>query len=202
MPVIIAAAVSVPGTFLSAVGGWPGQLGKVLNWGATTVLTGEPILLFLLTGNRLAWLRAHLWPVLIAGIAVPAALLAVAPFQVLRLIRLVHFMTAVRLLRVNRILGAVETLRRYLLVDLFWRRMSKAIGPLAAFGFSGVVLTDPHSRTRRLLGVMSDRFGPVPVVVAVALAVVALAVTGRYLQRLLQDRIHRWAAEFTRRRAA
>ncbi|MBC6459419.1 hypothetical protein [Actinomadura sp. HBU206391] len=199
VPVIVAAGVSVPATFLSAVGGWPGQLGKVLNWGSTAVLTGEPVLLFLLTGQRLTWLRAHLWPIVIAAVAVPAALFALLPFQALRLLRLVHVMTAVRLLRVNRILGATETLRHHLLVDRFWRRVSVAAGPLVAFAFAGLVLADHRSRTRQLLTELSDRFGPVPVVIAVALIVVGLAVTCRRLQRVFALSIRRWVAQWISR---
>jgi hypothetical protein len=189
VPVIVAAGVSVPATFLSMVEGWPGGLGKILNWASTSVLTGEPVLLFLLTGQRLAWIRAHLWPILIAAVAVPTALFALLPFQILRLLRLVHLMTAVRLLRVNRILDATETLRHHLLVDRFWRRVSMAAGPLTAFAFAGLVLADHRSRTRRLLTALSDRIGPAPVIIAVALVVVALAVTCRHLQRVLSARI-------------
>jgi hypothetical protein len=202
VPVIVAAGVSVPATFLSAMGGRPGELGKVLNWGSTSVLMGEPVLLFLLTGERLAWVRAHVWPIVIAAVAVPAALFALLPFQVLRLVRLVHLMTAVRLLRVNRILGATETLRHHLVVDHFWRRVSMAAGPLAAFAFAGLVLADHRSRTRQLLTTMSDRFGLAPVIIAVALIVVALAVTFRHLQRVLTLRIRRWTAGWKRARAA
>jgi CsoR family transcriptional regulator, copper-sensing transcriptional repressor len=187
LPVIIAAVVSVPATFLSAVDGWPGQLGKVINWGTAAVLAGEPVLLFLLTGHRLAWLREHLWAILIAAVAVPAALFAaVAPyFQALRVLRLAHLMTALRLLRINRILKAADTLRRYLLVDIFWRRLSSAAGPLVAFGFAGLVLADHQYRALLYLDELSDRFGPVPVVLVVALLAVALAVTVRELQKVL-----------------
>jgi hypothetical protein len=192
MPVIVAAAVCVPATFLSAVDGWAGQVGKILNWGSTIVLTGEPILLFLVTGRRLVWLRAHLWPILIGMLAVLALLFAVLPFQVLRLLRLVHLMTAARILRVNRILGAAETLRRFLHVDIFWRRVSAAGGPLMAFGFAGIVLADADSEGRKLMSAISDRFGPIPVVLVIALAVVVLAVVGRRLQRMVMTRIRKW----------
>lgn len=195
MPVIVAAGVCVPATFLSAVDGWAGQVGKILNWGSTIVLTGEPILLFLVTGRRLVWLRAHLWPILIGMLAVLALLFAVLPFQpfqVLRLLRVVHLMTAARILRVNRILGAAETLRRFLHVDIFWRRVSAAGGPLVAFGFAGIVLADADSEGRRLMSAMSDRFGPIPVVLVISLAVVVLAVVGRRLQRMVMTRIRKW----------
>jgi hypothetical protein len=200
LPVVIAALVSVPATFLTAVAGWPGQVGKVLNWGVSAVLTGEPLLLFLLTGRRLAWVRAHLWPLLIAGVAIPAALLAVLPVQALRLLRLVHLVTAVRLLRVNRILGAADTLRRFLHVGMFWRRVTALGGPIIAFGFAGFVLADPQSRTRQVLSTMSDHFGLVPVICVVALVIVTLAATFRYLQRLLTARIRQLAAAFALRR--
>lgn len=187
LPVIIAAVVSVPATFLSAVDSWPGQIGKVINWATAAVLAGEPVLLFLLTGHRLAWLKGHLWAVLIAAVAVPATLLAIAApyFQALRLLRLAHVMTALRLLRINRILKAADTLRRYLLVDIFWRRLSSAVGPIVAFGFAGLVLADSQYRELLYLDELSERFGPVPVVLVVALAAVSLAVAVRRLQKLL-----------------
>jgi CsoR family transcriptional regulator, copper-sensing transcriptional repressor len=187
LPVIIAAIVSVPATFLSALTGWPGVLGKVFNWGAAAVLAGEPVLLFLLAGHRRAWLKEHLWAILIAAVAVPAVLFAAAApyFQALRLLRLAHVMTAFRLLRINRILKSAETLRRYLLVDIFWRRLSSVVGPVIAFGFAGLVLADPEYRELLYLDDLSDRFGLVPVVLVVALLSVALLVTVRHLQRLL-----------------
>ena len=187
VPVIIAAVISVPATFMSAVDGWPGVLGKVLNMGTAAVLMGEPLLLFLLAGHRIAWLRAHLWAILIAAVAVPAVLFAAAApyFQALRLLRLTHVVTALRLLRINRILKAADTLRRYLLVDAFWRRLSALFGPLVAFGFAGFVLADAKYRALLFLDTLSDRFGPVPVVLVVALVSVSLAVTVRYLQRVV-----------------
>jgi hypothetical protein len=59
------------------------------------------------------------------------------------------------------------------------------VGPVIAFGFAGLVLADPEYRELLYLDELSDRFGPVPVVLAVALLSVALAVTVRHLQRVL-----------------
>lgn len=194
LPVVVAALVSIPAVFLTAAPGWPRDTGKVLNWFSAIVLTGEPILLFLLSGHRLRWLRRHLWQVLIGVIAVPVMTLLFAPLLALRALRLMHLVMALRLLRVNKILGAADALRRRLGMNEMWGRVETGIAALIGAGFAAVVLTNPHSVTRRLIHAEIQRFGQIPVIIAIALAGTVALVMLRYLSRLAMLRARAWWA--------
>lgn len=72
------------------------------------VLTGEPVLLFWFSSDRIAWLRSHWWVALVAVLAVPAVLFAVGPARVVRAARLA---TAFQVLQVTRLLKVARILR-------------------------------------------------------------------------------------------
>lgn len=194
LPVIVASVISVPAVFLTALPGGVALVGKTLNWASSVILLGESVLLFLLSGHRLAWLRSHLWPILIALLAVPAVVFALAPLQVLRLLRLVHVVTALRLLRVNRILGSAEALRRHLRLGAFWQHLEMAMAAAIAAGFLSLVVADPHTKTRELLHTLTTRFGVVPVGIVLVLIGTTAAMVFRRLQHLAYQRLSRLLA--------
>lgn len=171
VPVLLAAAVSVPAVFLTMVDDPAvATAGTALNWASLAVLSAEAVVLFLLSGDRLNWLRRHWWTVVVTALAVPAVIFAVGPAQVLRLI---HFLGALRILRANRILKAGLVLTRRLRLAGPWRRLTVFGASLAAAGFVAVVLADPTSTTRTLL--MGSRSWPGIVLVVLAGAVLATA---------------------------
>lgn len=182
VPVIIAAAVSVPAVFLTTVGeGAVAAIGTALNWASLAVLTGESVLLFVLTGDRMRWLRRHRWSLAIVALAIPAVLFAIAPVQALRLVfELVRFIGALRILRANRIMKAGRILGRRSGLAGGWRHLPILAGIAVAVLFVGLVLADPaavrahRQALHRLLG-WSEALAGVTAVAVVITVVVALA---------------------------
>lgn len=149
IPVILAAAVSVPAVFLAIFGdGHAASLGTMLNWASLVVLTAETVVLFLLAGDRLTWLRRHWWIVIVTVVAVPAVILALGPVQVLRL---VQFFGALRVLRAGRIVKAGRVIARRSGWTGLWRYAPILVGSLLAAVFVAIVLADRNSTTRQLL---------------------------------------------------
>ena len=170
IPVIVAAMVSVPAVFLARLEGPVARAGEVLNWASLVILTGESAVLFLLAGDRIAWLRTHRWVVSIAIITVPAVVLSIGPVQVLRLVRV---LTALQVLRAARILRAGEALRRRMgLRGVLGNVLIVGVSLLAA-GFVAVVLADPTSRARMLLREPPGGFMLAAILVAAAILAVA-----------------------------
>ncbi|GAB3275687.1 hypothetical protein GCM10027563_02450 [Parasphingorhabdus pacifica] len=167
-PVLIAAAAAVPAVFLTGMDGGAGIVGTVLNWVSMVVLTGESVLLFWFSSDRIAWLRSHWWVALVAIVTVPAVLFAIGPVQVLRAARVV---TAFQILRVSRLIKVARVLHRHgrrfgRLRDLLW------ISVLAlALVFAGSVLTDPEASSRRVLSFVFDHWMWTAPVAGVLLAV-------------------------------
>lgn len=153
VPVIVAAAVAVPAVFLTIFGqGTTALVGTLLNWASLLVLTAETVVLFLLTGDRLEWVRRHRWTLAIIAIAIPAVVLALAPAQALRLVVwLVKFVGALRVLRAGRIIKAGRVLARRSGWTGPWRYLPILLGSVVAAVLVGVVLSDQTSTTRQLL---------------------------------------------------
>ncbi|SDP95511.1 hypothetical protein SAMN04487905_11787 [Actinopolyspora xinjiangensis] len=188
VPVLTAAAVSVPAVFLTRLDGPVSLLGTVLNWLSMLVLTAESALLFWFSENRPRWLRDHWWMALVTVLTIPAVVFAFAPAQVLRLVRVV---AAVQLVRVFRLVKVARVLHRRA------RRMG---GPrhvllgavlLAALGLLGVVLADEDSPTRRTLDAVSDRWGWPVLLGALVLSVVVIGGLVTWLRRRRADRSER-----------
>ncbi|WP_017972955.1 hypothetical protein [Actinopolyspora halophila] len=156
VPVLAAAAVSVPAVFLARLDGPVALAGSVLNWLSMLVLTGESVLLFWSSDNRLRWLRTHWWMVLVTLLTIPAVIFAFGPAQVLRLVRVV---AAVQLVRVVRLLKVARVLHRR------GGRLGGSLYVLLAVVFAaaavllGIVLVDETSTTRRTVDVILDRWG-------------------------------------------
>lgn len=177
VPVIVAAVVSVPAVFLTTMDGAAGLAGRLLNWLSLAVLIGEAVLLFLLSGSRLEWLRTHKWLVFVVALTVPAVVFAVGPAQLLRLVRLAG---TLRVLRAGRILKAGRVLRRRLEPDRRWSRALLALASVTAAGFVAVVLVDPTSSTRQLIRLAGQRW---EIAVAVVAAVLLFGATVVVLRR-------------------
>jgi hypothetical protein len=185
VPVIAAAAVSVPAVFLSVLtDGTSATIGTALNWASLAVLTAESVVLFILTGHRLAWLWRHKWTLAVLAVAIPAVILVVAPAQSLRVVvRLVQFFGAIRVLRAGRIVKAGRVLARRIGWDGPWRYLPILAGSVLAAGFVAVVLSDPTSTTRRLLADLPGGLELALVVLAAAILAGATFVVVRYRRR-------------------
>lgn len=163
VPVIVAAVASIPAMFLTMLDGSMATVGSVLNYASLAVLTAETLVLLVLAGDRLQWLRRHGLLVGVAVLSVPAVVFAVGPVQVLRLVR---FVGALRVIRVRRILKAGVILRRRAGWNDWRLRTLTAVVTLASAGFVAMVLSDPTSATRRIMDGTVQRFGLVAVVAA------------------------------------
>lgn len=179
VPVVVAALVSVPAVFLTSIGdGFWAVLGTVLNWASVAVLTTESVALFILAGDRLAWVRRYAWPLVITALAIPAVILSLAPVQVLRLLlTLLRHIAALRILRAKRLVSAGRVIGRRISTVGRWRHFPVAAGSAAAAVFVALILADPDSvrAHRRALAAIVDWAGVWPAVAAgCLLAVTAL----------------------------
>jgi CsoR family transcriptional regulator, copper-sensing transcriptional repressor len=176
VPVVLAALASVPATFLTMFDGTAETVGHTVNYASLAVLTAETVVLFVLAGDRVAWLKAHWWVVAIAVVSIPAVIFAVGPVQALRLIRVVG---ALRIIRVGRIIRAGKILHRRAGFTGPVRAAVTTVVTLAAAAFVALVLTDPTSETRRFLDRTLDAYGTVPIVTATVILAIATYVVAR-----------------------
>ncbi|HLU32852.1 MAG TPA: hypothetical protein VKZ74_02365 [Natronosporangium sp.] len=176
VPVIVAAAVSIPAVFLATLEPRPLRLaGHGLNWASLAVLAGETVLLLALSGHRWAWLWRHRWRIALTLVAVPAVTFAVFPAQALRLLRLAHLVGTLRVLRARTILRAGRTLARRLGLTGPWRYVPLVGASGIAAGFVVLVLSDPTAvrRHQAVLAQVAGWRGTVPVLLAGGTLIVA-----------------------------
>jgi hypothetical protein len=152
------------------------------------VLVGESLLLLLLSRERIAWIREHRPKLVLAVATIPAVVLLVGPVQIFRLL---IFLSAIRVLRVRRILGAADVIRRR--TNLGPRRSRLVLWAVVgvAVVFVAVVLADPRSVSRRLVEWIVGHVGLVPVIVAGAIVVVTVLLARRYQPLVRHVRRHR-----------
>ncbi|MBS3940553.1 MAG: hypothetical protein KG028_06295 [Actinobacteria bacterium] len=163
VPVLVAALASIPATFLTLLDGAWAATGSALNLVSGGVLIAEAVVLFLLAGDKRAWLRRNRWLAGLAVLMVPAVVFAVGPVQLLRLLRLVG---ALRIIRVRRILKAGRIIRERHALDHRWSNAVTWGLTLLAAGFVAVVLADPSSTSRAWLDQVTARLGILGVLVA------------------------------------
>ncbi|QGK70177.1 hypothetical protein GIY23_12145 [Allosaccharopolyspora coralli] len=182
--VLVAAVASVPAVFLATFDGPFAVVGVVLNWLSMIVLTAESALLLWSSADRMRWLRSHWWLVVITVVTIPAVIFAIGPVQVLRLVRVV---AAIQLVRVTRLVTVARVLRRRLhLYGPRWHAVRAGLLLLAVV-FLSVLLSDPTSTSRRLLGSAIESIGPVTVA-TIGLITVLVPVMTWLLVRTLQRR--------------
>ncbi|GAA4418822.1 hypothetical protein GCM10023169_08850 [Georgenia halophila] len=164
LPVLIAALVSVPAVWLTLLEEPYATVGRVGSWLTGAVLVAETVVLFFVTGDKIDWLRRHVWLVLLTIGVVIAVVLAVGPAQLLRLVRLVG---ALRVLRVRHIVRAGRTLQDRTGLGKRWERVTTVVVTLVVAAFVAIILADPTSRTRVLI---ENFLGEVGFTTAVVLA--------------------------------
>jgi hypothetical protein len=171
VPVLVAALTSVPAVFLTMTTGFWAVIGSVLNTASGVLLVGESVLLLLISRERLAWLRAHRQELLLAVATLPTVVLFVGPVQVFRVL---IFLSAVRLLRVRRILGAADVISRRARLRKHHRGIVLMTVTAIATVFVAVVLLDPTSLSHRAAQWVSRHVGPAPAAVTVVLVIVVV----------------------------
>jgi len=173
IPVLIAALASVPAVFLTLLDEPYQSFGEGLNTVSGAVLIAETLVLFLVSEDRLGWLKRNWWLVALALIIIPAIIFAIAGLQLLRvavvvrfLLSSVRFVGAFRIIRVGRILKAGRLVRERFGLDKRWQRAITIVVTLLAAAFVAVVLADPTSASREWLAAAVDWLGPVGIVIA------------------------------------
>jgi hypothetical protein len=177
MPVLVAALISVPAVFLTTTGGASALVGRALNWASLVLLSGEPLLLLLLSKDVTDWLWSHKWEMLLATLTVPAVIFVVGPVQILRLALSVG---TLRVLRVSRILRAAREVVQRVHASVWRRRMILAAAAVVAGGFVALVVVDADSKTRRGLAWIVERIGLAPTVLSAVFAAVLLVLGIRW----------------------
>lgn len=186
IPVIVAAAVSVPAVFLTTLEASAARLaGHALNWASLAVFGTETVVLLLLSRHRLRWIARHKWTIAITAVAVPAVAFTVAPVQALRLLRLVRLIGTLRVLRARTIINAGRIVARRLDLSGHWRYLLVLGATLLAAGFVALVLRDPTAaqRHRAAMAELTGWTGTVPVLVAGAILAIATFIVIRYRKR-------------------
>lgn len=176
VPVIVAAAVSIPAVFLTTLEPRPLRLtGHVLNWASLAVLASETGLLLILSGRRWTWLWQHRWQIGLTLVAVPAVAFTLFPAQALRLLRLARLVGTLRVLRARTILRAGRTLARRFGLTGPWRYLPVLGAFGLAAGFVALVLSDPTAVRRHQVVVaqVASWNGTVPVLVAGGILAIA-----------------------------
>ncbi|MFD1716358.1 hypothetical protein [Georgenia deserti] len=147
LPVLVAALASVPAVWLTLLDEPYSTVGRVGSWVTGAVLVAETVVLFVVTGDRWAWVRRNAWLIVLTAAVVVAVVLAIGPVQILRLVRAIG---ALRVLRVRHIIRAGRKLRGAG-SSRWWERVWTAVATLVVAAFVAVVLSDPTSRSRQLV---------------------------------------------------
>jgi CsoR family transcriptional regulator, copper-sensing transcriptional repressor len=195
VPVLVAALASVPAVFLTMTSGVWAVIGTVLNTASGITLIGESVLLLLVSGERLRWIREHRGELVLAIATLPTVVLFVGPVQVFRLI---IFLSAMRLLRVRRILAAADVISRRAELPRHHRTLVLAAVTTVAVVFVAVVLLDPHSVSHRIADWVAQHVGLAPPVVTVLLVV--LIVLGAWVLERSYELIAHLVRRLVRRR--
>lgn len=192
IPVLVAALAAVPAVFLTLFDEPYQSIGEGLNLLSGAVLIAETVVLFLVSEDRLAWLKRNWWLVALAVIIIPALIFAIAGLQLLRVMTVVRFLLsgvrfvgAFRIIRVGRILKAGRIVRERYGLDQRWQRTITLLVTVLAAIFVAVVLADPSSRSREWLGTAVEWLGPAGVVIAGLILAAATYVV--YTQRKRAD---------------
>lgn len=163
VPVLIAALASVPAVFMTFFADPWETFGEGLNTLSGSVLIAETVVLFLVSQDRIAWIKRNKWLVLLALAIVPAIVFAVGPVQLLRLVRIAG---ALRIIRVGRIIKAGRLVRERAGLTRGWQRVIGIAATLLCAAFVALVLADPSSATRELLDGAVDLVGWIGIVLA------------------------------------
>jgi len=160
LPVLIAALVSIPAVFLSFLSEPWADAGRVINLLSGLVLVGETLVLFIVTPDRVAWFKRHLWLVALTVLVILGVVFALGPVQLFRFIRLIG---ALRILRAGRIIKAGRLLAGR--GSRFWNKFTATGVSILVAVFVAATLADPTSTVRGLLhDILPFRFGPIAIV--------------------------------------
>jgi len=164
-PVFIAAIVSVPAVFLTLLDEPFKMIGHVGLWLVTAVLVFETVVLFLVSPEKISWIRRNLWLIGGSAAAVLAVVFSIGPIQLFRVLRSVG---ALRVLRAKQVARAGESLGKK--EQSRWRQaLGKILATVVVGAFVVIALIDPESEARQFLEGLVGEEGAIAAAVAAGL---------------------------------
>ena len=164
-PVLVAAIVSVPAVFLTLLDEPFEMIGHVGLWLATAVLVFETALFFLLSPQKIEWVRRNGWLIGLTFATVVAVIFSIGPMQLFRVLRSAG---ALRVLRAKQVAKAGESLANK--GKTRWRqRLGKILATVVVAAFVVMALAIPESEARGMLEDFVGEEGVVPAAVAAGL---------------------------------
>ena len=146
-PVLIAAIVSVPATFLTLLDEPWEMIGHIGLYATSVVLVAEVLIFFLLSPKKIEWVRNNIWLIGLTVLTIIAVVFSIGPMQILRMVRSVG---ALRVLRAKQVATAGEKLGKG--GRNRWRRIfGKVLATVIVAVFVVIALLDPDSEARMFL---------------------------------------------------
>lgn len=171
-PVLISALLSVPAVFLTLLDEPWEAIGHVVLYAVSAVLVFEATVLFLVSPEKIAWLRRNWWLVGLTIGSVLAVIFSIGPLQLFRMLRSVG---ALRVLRAKQVARAGESLGA---AGTWWRAiLGKLLATVVVGVFVVMALVDPDSAARSTLENLVGEDGAIFAAIAAGL----IAAGGMYL---------------------
>ncbi|WP_246497999.1 hypothetical protein [Natronoglycomyces albus] len=164
IPVVVAALASIPAVFLTVWGSEQYEMaGHAIGWAAAIVLWVEFVILLMAARNKREWLRTHKWPLTICLLTLVSLVFAAGGAQILRLI---HLMGSIRMLRAKRIWDASLVLRRRMGLNGWWNAVLFGAMGIVVAGFVAMVLTDPTAQHSEVVNWFGQNARIIPIAAA------------------------------------
>lgn len=162
-PVFVAALLSVPAVFLTLLDEPWEQVGHIGLYAVTAVLIFETVVFFLVSPEKIRWIRRNWWLLGGSGAAVLAVVFSIGPLQLFRVLRSVG---ALRVLRAKQVARAGESLGKK--EQGRWiPLLGKVLATVVVAAFVVIALVDPESEARQSIeSVVGDEGAIVAAVVA------------------------------------
>ncbi|WP_147106112.1 hypothetical protein [Nesterenkonia populi] len=146
-PVLIAAIVSVPATFLTLLDEPWEMIGHIGLYATSVVLVAEVLIFFLISPKKIEWVRENKWLIGLTILTIIAVVFSIGPMQILRVVRSVG---ALRVLRAKQVATAGEKLGKD--GRSKWRRIfGKVLATVIVAVFVFIAFVDPDSEARQFI---------------------------------------------------
>lgn len=171
-PVFSAAIVSVPAVFLTLLDEPYAMVGHIGLWLVTAVLVLETVVLFLVSPEKIAWIRRNWWLIGLTGGGILAVVFSIGPLQLFRVLRSVG---ALRVVRAKQVARAGESLGKK--GSARWAQvLGKVLATVVVASFVVIAMIDPESEAR---GTIEDLVGE-DGAIAAAMAAGVITLIGMY----------------------
>jgi len=146
-PVLIAAFLSVPAVFLTLLDEPFKMIGDIGIYLTTAVLVFETVIFFLISPEKIAWVRRNWWLIGLTIVVILAVIFSIGPMQLFRVMRSVG---ALRVLRAKQVAKAGDSLAKR--SKSRWRRwLGQVLATVVVSTFVVLALVVPESEARSLL---------------------------------------------------